>query len=183
MDRFYTEEISIKLKPEATIFARKAEAQRKGNPEDYEKKHKVIAGEGYSFLYIDDLNDVGNGKERQIKGIVKDIKINPKYKIKNVVQSGYSASVRSNMNLSTECGIDRVIIVVDCSEKFRSGIENLKVENILDVHPIDYDYNLEESPRLVPDINDDIDFYEPERWNEIVSEKTPEEISNGRYTY
>lgn len=179
MDRYYPEKIKVRQIKEARILSRTT---------DYhgckEKEHIILTGRRYSFLYIDDVRDLGKKKERVVKGTVLDIKQIPLRNIKNAVPS-YMTSGVSNFNQhiehrrpDSEAAIDTTTIVVDASEEYESKIEELKVSNILDVNSIDFNYDPKEDTRLVPGYDKKLTLIEDDIKEEI-KPKTPPEVVTG----
>ena len=89
----------------------------------------------YSILYIDNLYEIGEGKEYPIHCRVKDIKI-----IQN------TDFVCNRCTNSSE-----VILVIDASRHNESNVMEINVNNILDIHVYPYKYDLEENPKIVPE--------------------------------
>lgn len=105
----------------------------------------------YSFLYVDDINDVGTKKERIVRGRVVDI-----YK-KDTDNTNYRTPFpdstyygdHANMHKNKPMNLNNTFVKVDCSMDYVSHTENLKLTNILGVNSIDYQYELE-TPKIVP---------------------------------
>lgn len=179
MDRYYPEHIRVHQIKEARIWAKTT---------DYhgckEKEHIILTRRQYSFLYIDDIRDLGKKKERVIRGTILDIKQIPLYNIKNAVPSYMTPGI-SNFNQriehcrpDSEATIDTTTIVVDASEEYESKIEELKVSNILDVNSIDFNYDPKEDTRLVPGYDKKLTLIEDDIKEEI-KPKTPPEVVTG----
>lgn len=123
------------------------------------KKHKVKEfdlhqGDFVSILYIDSLNNVGEGKEYQLDGRIADIRKN--------TDSKYTDSA-----YITE-------IILDCGTPRKAKVVKLYACNILDIAKYPYKFDLDENPELVPRIIDGFVV------NEI---KTPQMLDVGMGNY
>lgn len=96
-----------------------------------EKDFDVSVGDFLSILYIDNLYEIGDGKEYVIHCRVIDIKF-----------------VDITTNKFMKHGI---YLLVDAGEKCRSDILELDIDKILDIHRYKFDYDLNENPIIIPD--------------------------------
>lgn len=182
MERYYPEKMRIHTIKEAHIWSKKSDYQN-----NEEKEHVILTRRQYSFLYIDDIRDIGKKKERVIRGTVLDIKEIPKYNVRTINPSYMTPGV-SNFNpqyhkhLPTdECDVNTTSVIVDASSTYESHIEELKVSNILDINDIDYKYETEENTRLVPGYDKGLTMVEQEKWDDLDPQTPPEVVTGERY--
>lgn len=176
MDRYYTEDLFFR--PLKRIFIKGKKTENHGGDE---KIHTVTTTDLLSFLYIDNINDVGKRKEYVLRGKVLDIKAYKNYNVRNVKQPGFSTySHMPEEDVRVPYAVDNTSIILDCSSVMKSDIRKLKVSNILDVQPVDYPWDLNEILDLVPREGDGLKFYEPERWGELI-ETHPTKVSDENY--
>lgn len=187
MDRYYPEKIRVDIIKEAHIWARTTDYHG-----EKPKEHVILTRRPYSFLYIDDVRDLGKKKEYVVRGIVLDIKQIPKYNVKAITPSYISGGFASttstqrtpHFNIPTPCqleedpmDVNNTRIIVDCSGKYESRIVELKVSNILDVNDIDHEYEAKEDTRLVPGYDKKLTFVEPEKWDDLQPKTDPEVVT------
>ena len=193
MDRYYPEKIRVDMVKEAHIWAKTTDYHG-----EKPKEHVILTRRPYSFLYIDDVRDLGKKKEYVVRGVVLDIRQIPKYNVKAITPSYISggfvsttSSARTPYNnacVSTSCKYEEdpmdpsnARILVDCSREYESKIVELKVSNILDVNDIDYEYEAKEDTRLVPGYDKKLTFVEPEKWDDLQPKTDPEVVTGEQY--
>lgn len=180
MERYYPEKMRIHTIKEAHIWCRKSDYQN-----NEEKEHIILTRRQYSFLYIDDIRDIGKKKERVIRGTVLDIKEIPKYNVRTINPSYMTPGVSSHQyhkHLPTdEYDVETTSIIVDASDKYDSHIEELKVSNILDINDIDYKYETKEDTKLVPGYDKGLTFVEKEKFDKLEPKTDPRVVTGERY--
>ena len=183
MDRYYPDNIKVYPIKEAYIWAKKSDYQN-----NEEKVYNILTRRKYSFLYIDDIRDIGKKKERVIRGTILDIKQLPLYNVKTFMPS-YMATGIDTYNMRTEhkkrpdpeLQVNTTVIIVDASGEYESHIEELRVSNILDVNDIDFKYDAEEDTRLVPGYDQKLSIIEKEKWDEVKPQTDPVVVTGERY--
>lgn len=195
MDRYYPEKIRVDMVKEAHIWAKTTDYHG-----EKPKEHVILTRRPYSFLYIDDVRDLGKKKEYVVRGVVLDIRQIPKYNVKAITPSYISGGFMQNTSapqFSYNCGClptscqyqyeedpmdpSNTRILVDCSGEYESKIVELKVSNILDVNDINYEYEAKEDTRLVPGYDKKLTFVEPEKWDDLQPKTDPEVVIGEQY--
>lgn len=165
MDRYYVRNTYIEEVKRITLEMEDSSAHSK-------KDVTITEGELLSFLYIDNLNNVGEKKEYVIKGKVKQILTKSSYLVRSPFANSNPNIHYNGLHDDAE-HMGMTFICVDCSTENNSTIKDLKVINILDVKPIDYEWDLNENPKVYPD-DSKLEYYEKERWGEIKNEVKPD---------
>lgn len=156
MDRY-----NLKIIEEMFIRGLEVELTNMRYGESKDKKTVYLyEDELYSFIYIGDIDKLGNKGEFVVRGRITKIEKQALLVNRRIVNSYATCDVNDDFhnnipqkspNISNEF---RYTLYVDCSSELECKKIKLRLENILDIGPVDMNWNLDDNPKLVPEITE-----------------------------